>query len=346
MSSQKNPFVSVVTPVYNGEKYLPECIESVLAQTYENWEYIIVNNCSTDRSVDIANHYAEKDSRIRVHDNRDFLPMVENWNHSLLQISPESKYVKLVHTDDVLFPECISKMVALAEERPSAGIVGSYVLEGCRVKCDGLPYQKSFFSGQEICRMTLLDQSPVKGGLYVFGSPTSLLMRSALTRNRDPFYDDGYLQVVDQEVCYHLLKSNDFGFVHQVLTFSRIHSESLSSAISSLNRLILEELRLLLEYGPIYLNEKEYQDCLLKRMDEYYRFLAVSTFEEKSDEFWRFHHEWLRKLGFPVKREKLMKAIMREFARKVVFLPTQHQTNIHAIDRALKTIMARKVFLH
>jgi glycosyltransferase involved in cell wall biosynthesis len=89
------PFVNVVTPVYNGEKYLSECIESVLSQTYENWEYVIVNNCSSDRSLKIAQDYAEKDSRVRVHDNRDFLPMVGNFNHSLLQISPESKYCKV-----------------------------------------------------------------------------------------------------------------------------------------------------------------------------------------------------------------------------------------------------------
>ena len=86
------PLVSVVTPVYNGEKYLSACIESVLAQTYENWEYVIVNNCSKDSSLDIAQRYGKRDSRIRVHNNRDFLSMIENFNHSLIQSSDESKY--------------------------------------------------------------------------------------------------------------------------------------------------------------------------------------------------------------------------------------------------------------
>src|SRR5690242_20501129 len=60
MSLPDKPFVSVLTPVYNGEAYLAECIESVLAQTYPNFEYIIVNNCSKDRTLEIAQSYAKK----------------------------------------------------------------------------------------------------------------------------------------------------------------------------------------------------------------------------------------------------------------------------------------------
>jgi glycosyltransferase involved in cell wall biosynthesis len=52
--SLNGPLVSILTPVYNGEKYLAECIRSVLAQTYQNWEYTIVNNCSTDKTLEIA----------------------------------------------------------------------------------------------------------------------------------------------------------------------------------------------------------------------------------------------------------------------------------------------------
>ena len=57
------PFVSVLTPVYNGAKFLRECIESVLNQDYENWEYVLVNNHSTDNSLQIMREYAAKDDR-------------------------------------------------------------------------------------------------------------------------------------------------------------------------------------------------------------------------------------------------------------------------------------------
>ena len=108
------PLVSVVTPVFNTEKYLSECIESVLAQSYENWEYVIVNNCSTDRSLDIAQSYAENDPRIRIHNNKDHLSLLQNSNHALRQISPESKYCKVIHADDWIFKDCIKKMVEIA----------------------------------------------------------------------------------------------------------------------------------------------------------------------------------------------------------------------------------------
>jgi len=74
---QDQPFVSVITPVYNGEKYLAECIESVLGQTYAAWEYIIVNNCSSDRTLEIAQSYARQDSRIRIHNNPGFVGTVQ-----------------------------------------------------------------------------------------------------------------------------------------------------------------------------------------------------------------------------------------------------------------------------
>src|SRR5260370_37263796 len=107
LSRADQPLVSVITPVYNGEEFLAECIESVLAQTYQNWDYTIVNNRSTDRTLQIAKSYAAKDSRIRVHNNRDFLTIIQNHNHAIRQISPDSKYCKVVLADHCLFPACL-----------------------------------------------------------------------------------------------------------------------------------------------------------------------------------------------------------------------------------------------
>ncbi len=297
MNLYPQPLVSVVTPVYNGEKYLEECIASVLAQTYENWEYHIVNNRSTDNSLRIAQSYADKDPRIRVHTNEQFLPIIENFNHSLLHISHQSKYCKIVHADDWLFPPCIAEMVSLAEQHPSVGIVSSYVLRGVRVAYDGLPYPQAIYSGRELARLALLEQSPGGGALYVFGSPTTLLIRSDLIRSRSPFYSQYYYQVIDQEVCYHFLQKVDFGFVYKILSYSRLHSQSATTSNSKIDRVRLEDLMLLMEYGGCYLSKEEYDQRLAKRMQGYYAFLADSLFKMKGKEFWQFHKDGLESLG-------------------------------------------------
>lgn len=304
------PLVSVVTPVYNGEKYLTECIESVLAQSYQNWEYIIVNNCSTDRSLVIAERYAQKDARIRIHNNKNFLPVMTNQNHALRQISSESDHCKIVHADDWLFPQCLELMVRVAEANPTVGLVGSYGLLGTRVVCDGLPYPSTVVSGHELCRLTLLRR------LYVFSSPTSLLIRSDLVRNRKSFYNEAHLHA-DVEACYEILQNSDLGFVHQVLTFIRTHDESVTSSVAApFNREILGNLDLLTIYGPIYTDSKEYKRRLKYKMDEYYSFLARSLFQLREKEFWKYHKKGMNDMGYPFSVVKLAKASLIELVNK------------------------------
>src|SRR5262245_45925154 len=120
---RQTPLVSIITPFYNTEAYLAECIQSVVAQTYPNWEYILVNNQSTDSSRSIAERFAAKDGRFRLIDTPKHLGQVENFEASLRYMSPESKYCKLVLADDWIFPDCVERMVTLAEANPTVGIV-------------------------------------------------------------------------------------------------------------------------------------------------------------------------------------------------------------------------------
>ncbi len=219
MNSQSPPLVSVVTPMYNNAEYVAKCIESVRSQTYEHWDYVIVNNCSTDGSAEIARQFADVNSRVRVLDNETFLSALANHNRALRQISPGSKYCKMVFSDDWLFPRCLEEMVALAEAHPSVGIVGAYGLEGNELKWAGLPYPSTCIDGREVCRRFFIED------IYVFGSAHSLLYRSELVRNHDPFFNEANVHA-DTEACFDLLRNCDFGFVHQVLTYSGVQTES------------------------------------------------------------------------------------------------------------------------
>ena len=294
------PLVSVVTPVYNGEKFLADCIESVLAQSYENWEYIILNNCSTDRSLAIAERYAEKDARIKLYSNKQLLPIMENWNLALRKISPESKYCKVVHADDLLFFRCLEQMVSLAEAHPTVGVVGSYGLWGRRVVCDGLPLSVEFLSGEEICRLTLLNR------VNFFWSPSSLLIHADQIRKHHCFYNEKHIYA-DVEACYEVLKTSDFGFVHQVLTFIRRHKQSVSSVIAApYKREILWNLELFQKFGPLFLSKYEYNSHLTTKTRQYYKFLAHSLFQLREMKFWRYHRDTFEKIGFHFSYSRLV----------------------------------------
>ena len=230
MTSASQPRVSILTPVYNGGEFLAECIESVLAQTHTNWDYTIVNNCSTDNTLEVAERYAAADPRIRIHNNETFLRAIPNHSVAFGLISAESKYAKMVFSDDWLYPECVERMVEVAESYPSVGIVGAYGLRGTEVMWTGLPYPSTVISGRDICRRLLIEH------LHVFGTATSHMIRSDLVRARNSFYNESNLHA-DMEVCVELLKTCDFGFVHQVLTFTREREESLTTLTRTLNTL-------------------------------------------------------------------------------------------------------------
>jgi len=287
------PPVSVLTPVYNGERYLAECIQSVLDQTYENWEYVIVDNCSADATPRIAADFARRDARIRVQRNPGVLGMPDNWNHTVRQMGAQAKYCKVVHADDWLFPECIEKMVALAEAHPGIGIVGAYIQEGNRVEGDGLPFPSPVLSGKAVCRDSLLGRVP-----YLFGSPSALLMRADVLRSRDRIYNDHYHQLLDQTACYEILKTLDFGFVHQVLTFHRTHDASQTRRNEEMNKLVSEQIQFLKEYGPAFLSETELKHRIDTRLRQYRRFLLRSGLAGRGNAFWTFHRDRLKALGY------------------------------------------------
>jgi glycosyltransferase involved in cell wall biosynthesis len=318
MSADKRPLVSVLTPVYNGAEYLRECIESILAQSYTNWDYTIVNNCSTDGTAEIAEEYARMDERIRVHTNNMLLDVIANHNNAFRRISPESNYCKVVSGDDWLFPECLEQMVRLAEAHPSVGLVGSYQLSGggadwrtWSIRWDELPYPSTVIAGREICRQHLL------GGPYVFGSPTSLLYRSDLIRAQERFYPNATAEA-DTSACYKCLQQADFGFVHQVLSFMRLHEHTMTATSQSLNAYSSSHLSDLVEYGPSYLTRDELSKRLREVLADYYRFLAVSALHLTDAAFWAYHKRRLMECHQHFSYATLAMAVLVEGADRLL----------------------------
>lgn len=119
-----NPLVSILTTVYNREKYLADCIDSILASTFMDWELLIVDDGSTDASVKIAKQYEAQDNRIKVYINKSNLGQFENRNYaaSLAQ----GIYLKYLDSDDIIYPHGLEVMVSAAEQFPNAGLIISH----------------------------------------------------------------------------------------------------------------------------------------------------------------------------------------------------------------------------
>ncbi|MCE1199418.1 MAG: glycosyltransferase [Marinilabiliales bacterium] len=114
------PLVSILSPTYNHERYLKDCIESVLSQDYQYWEMILINDGSTDGTANIANSYCNQDPRIRLitQDNVGIFRLSETYNKGLHLA--EGKYIAILEGDDCWNPDKLSKQVAALEQNPEA----------------------------------------------------------------------------------------------------------------------------------------------------------------------------------------------------------------------------------
>jgi Glycosyltransferases involved in cell wall biogenesis len=120
--SGKEKMVSIIIPVYNVSKYLPECLESIFSQTYTNWEAICVNDGSTDNSLEILKEYAARDKRIKIIDGPNAGISCAR-NTAMLHASGE--YVMYVDSDDFIHPQTLEIAFALME-RDDSDIVSWY----------------------------------------------------------------------------------------------------------------------------------------------------------------------------------------------------------------------------
>ena len=114
-----SPLVSVLMTAYNREKYIGEAIESVLASTYPNFELVIVDDASSDRTVEIARAYASRDERVKLYVNEKNLGQFENRN--LAARLSNGKYLKYLDSDDLLYPTGLDVLVSMMERFPDAG---------------------------------------------------------------------------------------------------------------------------------------------------------------------------------------------------------------------------------
>ncbi|MEM6700077.1 MAG: glycosyltransferase, partial [Bacteroidota bacterium] len=118
------PLISVLTPAYNREKYIGEAIESVQAQAIEDWEMLIIDDGSTDKTIEIVKAYQSEDQRIILLQNPENLGISATRNHGLQHI--KGKYIAMLDSDDVFLPNKFQKQIDFLEAHPEIGVLGAW----------------------------------------------------------------------------------------------------------------------------------------------------------------------------------------------------------------------------
>lgn len=209
-----NPKVSVLIPAYNYAHYLSEAIDSVLGQTYKNFELIVVDNCSTDNTEEIVNNYAKHDTRIKFVRNQENIGMYRNYNQALLLATGD--YIKFLNADDKFEPTLLEKFVNILENDTTISVVTS-----CRQyfgsKNDVLIPP---FKGKVESTTAIL--SSLKKGNWI-GEPTTVMFRRENLNLG--LFDISLLMFADQDMWLRHLRVGNLYVIDEVLSYFRIHEE-------------------------------------------------------------------------------------------------------------------------
>jgi glycosyltransferase involved in cell wall biosynthesis len=219
----QTPLVSVCVPSYNYGRFLPDCIESVQKQTFSDWELVITDDCSTDRTEDVVRTYAAEDPRIRYICNERRLGM--NPNLKRAADSGRGRYLKILCADDWLMPRCLEVLYNLMEQYPNAVLATS---AECYTDQFGNPQYLQNFFGKPITVLhgeAMLDRVARGHGL---GGNSSFLIRTSAYHEVGG-YDGSLLYASDYDLGARLCRVGDYIHSDEPLFYGRKQPEGSSS---------------------------------------------------------------------------------------------------------------------
>lgn len=201
--------VTVLMPVYNAERYLAEAIESILHQTYQDFEFLIINDGSSDGSEEIILKYAAADPRINYVKNEHNIKLIATLNKGIKLA--KGKYIVRMDADDISVPERIEKQVSFMESHPSVGVCGSYfTVFGEEVK---KTYVVTRPLGNETIKASLLFTNSL-------GHPNVIIRKSVMVDN-DIWYDPRFYRIEDWGLWTMLMNKCDFENIPESLLMYR-----------------------------------------------------------------------------------------------------------------------------
>jgi glycosyltransferase involved in cell wall biosynthesis len=284
-----NDKVSICLPVYNGAKYLEQAIQSVLLQTHKNWELIIVDDCSTDQSAEIATKYAQQDDRIKYTKNEKNLGIFFNYNICIERSVGD--FIKLFAQDDTFERQCLERLIDVLENNPNAVLVTAAraVIDANDKKVATEPFfnQTKVIPGREV----ITDY--VKTFTYRTGTPSQVLFRK---RDAGKGFDPTYYLSGDIEYFFRILEKGDYYYLNEVLVNFRRHGESATVTMLKDMSFVSDAFKLFNKYrsylkdaeGKVPLVHKPVLENLVKKVNNalYDRKLLLdeAVFTPKSDQ--------------------------------------------------------------
>jgi glycosyltransferase involved in cell wall biosynthesis len=292
------PLVSVCIPVYNGEKFIREALQSVLDQDYQNIEIVISDDESSDKSLKLIYDFIPKfRCNVRVF-NHQRSGLANHLNDCIEKAS--GKYIKFVFQDDIIYPNCISEMVCLAESQPEVGFVfskrdilcssDSFQIQKYAKGIEDLTGHLSLSEGVS-AGANLLRDSQLDKNINPIGEPTNVLINRKAILSLNGF-STHYSQLVDVEMWFRLAASFYVGFLPKSLSAFRVHQEQLTY-LNNKNNKSQDESR----NFSILLLSPPYRDLIDKEVARRLRVrLKLNTFRDFRRRIKNYFKDTLNKL--------------------------------------------------
>jgi len=243
----ETPVISVCIPVYNAERFIAATIEAVLQQTWTNYELIVVDDHSADRSLEIILRYS--DARLRLVVNEYNLGPEANWNKALTLARGE--FIKVLCHDDVLYPACLEKQAAILMAPENAGVAlvcckrDIIDLTGQRLWSRSYPGRAGRRAGRAAVRQI------VRNGTNLIGEPSAVLFRTEAARKAGLFCAR-FPYAIDLQYWCRLLQHGDLYCLRVALCAFRVFRESWSMALFKSQRRHFLQLAQALARDPAY----------------------------------------------------------------------------------------------
>jgi glycosyltransferase involved in cell wall biosynthesis len=219
--------LSVCIPVFNCREHISQAVDSVLAQTYSDFELIIVDNCSDDGTYELLSQYA--DPRIKLLRNASNIGACGNWNRILREFS--GRYLKILCADDILYPDCLERQLAVLEAADAAVMMvtnGRDIIDeqGRKVFRRQYPGSGGRVPGQEVIRKTVLR------GANIIGEVSHVTFRREAVAKAGEF-DGSIPYVIDLDYWVRVLQHGDLFVLPEYLSAYRVSGASWSVAITT-----------------------------------------------------------------------------------------------------------------